>query len=80
MCCALVVFCRDGLEFHPASSKSDSEERAECDVGLQATAQQTSRSGVLVQKQPPVYFHQSCDSAAQWRSLFPQASLFLLVP
>lgn len=71
-----VAFCRDGLEFYPASNKPDSEERPECDADLQATTQQTSCTSVLVQKQPPVYSHWSCDSAAQWRSLLSQASDF----
>lgn len=52
-----LVFCRDGLELHPASHKPDSEARAECNADLQAATQQTRRSGVLVQKQPAVYSH-----------------------
>lgn len=73
-----VVFCRDGLEFHPASNKPDSEERAECNFDLQATTQQTSCTSVLVQKQPPIYSHWPCDSTAQWRSRLLQACLFHL--
>lgn len=78
-CVPHAVFCRDGLEFHPASDKPDSKERAECNVDLQATTQQTSCTGVLVQEQSPIHSHWSCDSAAQWRSLLPQARLFCVL-
>lgn len=62
---------RDGLEFHPASHKPDGEERRKCYSRLQASIQQSSSPGVLVQKQPIFHSHRSCDHAAQWRPLLP---------
>lgn len=69
---------RDGLEFRPAAHKPDGEERRKCYTYMQASIQQTSSPGVLVQKQQTPHSHSSCNCAAQWRPLPPQVCVCIV--
>lgn len=75
----VLCFFRDGLEFHPASDKPDSEEGRKCHGHLQASTKPTSCTGVLVQEQPSVCSHRSRDSTAKWRPLLSQVRLHVYV-
>lgn len=55
---------RDGLELRPASGKHDGKAGRKCYSRLQAAAQQTNSSGVVVQKQPALHSHKSCGCAS----------------